>query len=103
MSDNLHNTKEIGVRKALGALTGKIMSMVNMQFIKLVLLANLVACPVSRYFMSRWLIDYPYRVDIGIWAFAAGAATALIIAIASVSYQSYKASAINPVVSLRYE
>jgi putative ABC transport system permease protein len=96
-------TKEMGIRKAFGATTAKVMSLINKEFIKLVIIANIIAWPVVWYFMNEWLQNYPYRVDLSLWIFLAGAFLALFIAQLSVSYQSYKAAMTNPAKSLRYE
>ena len=77
--------------------------MLSKQFTKLVLVANCIAWPVAYYFMNRWLNNFAYRIDIGIWTFVLSGALALVIAFLTVSYQSIKAAVANPVESLRYE
>ena len=96
-------TKEIGIRKVLGASVGGIVIMLSKQFTKWVLVANCIAWPVAYYFMNRWLNNFAYRIDIGIWTFVLSGALALVIAFLTVSYQSIKAAVANPVESLRYE
>jgi putative ABC transport system permease protein len=96
-------TKEIGIRKVLGASVGGIVLMLSRQFTKWVLLANCIAWPVSYYIMLRWLKNFAYRTNIGIWPFVLSGAFALLIAYLTVSYQSIKAAIANPVKSLRYE
>ncbi len=96
-------TKEIGIRKVLGASVGGIVLMLSKQFTKWVVLANFIAWPVAYYFMDRWLKNFAYRIDIGIWTFVLSAVLVLLIAIMTVSYQSIKAAVANPVDSLRYE
>jgi len=96
-------TKEIGIRKVLGASVGGIVLMLSRQFTKWVLLANCIAWPAAYYLMDRWLKNFAYRVDIGVWTFVLSGALALVIAFLTVSYQSIKAAAANPVDSLRYE
>ncbi len=96
-------TKEIGIRKVLGASVGGIVLMLSKQFTKWILLANGIAWPVAYYFMDRWLKNFAFRVDIGIWTFVLSGVLVLLVAILTVSYQSIKAAAANPVDSLRYE
>ncbi len=96
-------TKEIGIRKVLGASVGGIVLMLSRQFTKWVLLANCVAWPVAYYFMFKWLKNFAYRTSIGIWPFVLSGAFALMIAFLTVSYQSIRAAVANPVKSLRYE
>ncbi len=99
----LQRTKEIGIRKVLGASTGNIVLRLSSEFVVLVVLAGLVACPLAYYAMSRWLLSFAYRISIELWLLFLAAGLALIIALATVSYQSIRAAAANPVDSLRYE
>lgn len=96
-------TKEIGIRKVLGASLAGIVVLLNKQFTKWILIANLVAWPVAYYAMSKWLRGFAYRINLGIGTFALAAALALAIAVGTVSYQSIKAALTNPADSLRYE
>ncbi|HNM14593.1 MAG TPA: cell division protein FtsX [bacterium] len=96
-------TKEIGIRKVLGASIPKIIIMLSTEFLKLVLLSNIIAWPVAYFLMSRWLQDFAFRVDIGIMTFILAGTTALCIALITVSYQAIKASSANPVDALKYE
>ncbi len=96
-------TKEIGIRKVLGASVGGIVLMLSKQFTKWVLLANCIAWPVAYYFMDKWLKNFAFRIDIGIWTFVLSGFFVLLVAILTVSYQSIKAAAANPVDSLMYE
>ena len=96
-------TKEIGVRKVLGAGVTTIVMMLSKEFTKWVLLANLIALPVAYYVMNRWLQNYAYRIEIGFEVLLFTAAVAFMIALFTVSYQSIKAALANPVESLRYE
>ena len=96
-------TKEIGVRKVLGASVLGIAALLWKQFIKLVLIANIIAWPIAFYIMNRWLQNFVYRIDIKIWMFLLSAFVALAVALMTVSYQSVKAALANPIDSLRYE
>jgi putative ABC transport system permease protein len=96
-------TKEIGIRKVLGATVSGIMILLNKDFIKWVLIANLIAWPLAYYVMNKWLQSFAYRISLNIWMFLPAAAVALVIALLTVSYQSIKAAISNPVDSLRYE
>jgi ABC-type antimicrobial peptide transport system permease subunit len=96
-------TKEIGIRKVLGASQWKIISLFSMNFTKLVIIANAVAWPTAYVIMQRWLQDYAYRTTIGIWVFVLAGGLGLFIALLSVGYQTLRAATANPVDSLRYE
>ena len=96
-------TKEIGIRKALGASIGKIILLLSKEFLIWIIIANIVAWPLAWFIMNKWLQNFAYRVNIGIWIFVLSASLALIIALVTVSYQSIKAAVANPVESLRYE
>jgi putative ABC transport system permease protein len=101
MAEN--RTKEIGVRKVLGASIGTITILLSKDFLKLVIVAFLIASPIAWYAMSSWLQNYTYRVSIGWWVFAAAGLLSGLIAVITVSYQSIKAAMANPVKSLRTE
>ncbi|AHM62859.1 hypothetical protein D770_23070 [Flammeovirgaceae bacterium 311] len=96
-------TKEIGIRKVLGASVQNITLLISRDFVKLVLLAIVIAMPIAWYFMEGWLQDFAYRINISWWIFAAAGLLALAIALATVSYQAIKAARINPVKNLRTE
>lgn len=96
-------TKEIGVRKVLGASVGGIVVLLSKDFARLVGIAFVVAVPVAYLAMDRWLNDFAYRIDIGINTFVVAGILALVIAVLTVSYQSIKSALANPVKSLRYE
>ena len=95
--------KEIGVRKVLGASVFGLWRLMSKDFVALVIIALLIATPVSYYFMQGWLQHYTYRAEISWWIFAATAAGAVIITLLTVSYQSIKAALANPVKSLKTE
>jgi putative ABC transport system permease protein len=96
-------TKEIGIRKILGADPGRIAVLLSKDFLKWVAAANLIAVPVAYYAMSRWLEGYAYRTGISAWVFIGAGASALGIALLTISAHSVRAAASNPAESLRYE
>ncbi|HEX6168467.1 MAG TPA: ABC transporter permease [Chitinophagaceae bacterium] len=96
-------TKEIGIRKVLGASVTGIVRMLSKDFLKLVLIATIIAFPVAWWLMHTWLDDFAYRIDIGWWVFAVAGIAALLIALLTISFQSIKAAIANPVKSLRTE
>ena len=96
-------TKEIGVRKVLGASVTSIVALLSKDFFKLVLIAIVIASPLAWYAMNRWLQDFAYKVDIEWWVFALAGTLAVGIALLTVSFQSVKAALTNPVKSLRTE
>jgi putative ABC transport system permease protein len=97
-----HNSKE-GRGKVLGASRGGLVGLINKEFLLLVVLGNVVAWPVARYAMNRWLQGFAYRVEIGFDIFALAGAVALLIALLTVSTQAIKAALANPVEAPRYE
>jgi len=96
-------TKEIGVRKVLGASIPLIVYLITKDFFKWVLMANIIAWPLAWMAMSRWLQNFAYRVDIGMEAFVLSACFSMVIAWLAIGYQSIKAATTNPVKALRYE
>ena len=95
--------KEVGIRKVLGATVGNIVYLFSKEFIILIAIAFAIATPLAWYFMHQWLQDYAYRIDIDWWVFAASGLVAIIIALATISFQAIKAAVANPVKSLRTE
>jgi len=96
-------TREIGVRKVMGATVSKIIILLSREFAKWVLVANIIAWPVTYFAMNKWLDNFAYRVNIGWIAFLLTALLTSMIALLTVSYQSIKAAVANPADSLRYE
>lgn len=96
-------TKEIGIRKVLGATTRGIVSLLSRETVQLVVLANLVACPVAYFIMQRWLQNFAYRIELSPAIFALSCLVTILLALATVSYRSLKAAVANPVNALRYE
>jgi ABC-type antimicrobial peptide transport system permease subunit len=99
----LRRTKEIGVRKVLGAPISGIVILLTKEFSKWVLLANVVAWPLAYWAMNSWLKDFPYRMEIKPWIFLLSGFLTFLISILTISYQTVKSALANPVDSLRYE
>ena len=96
-------TKEIGIRKVLGASVQNVVTMLSKDFLKLVMIASLIAFPVAWYAMNKWLQDFAYKTDISWWVFALSTGAVCAIALFTISFQSLKAAMTNPVESLRSE
>lgn len=96
-------TKEVGIRKVLGSSVSRIIVLLTKEFTLLVLLANVIAWPVTWYLLIKWEKDFLYQAPVDFWIFPAAGAVALIVALLTVGYQSAKAAASNPIDSLRYE
>jgi putative ABC transport system permease protein len=96
-------TKEIGIRKVLGASVSQLIKMLSREFVKLVLIASLISFPVAWWAMNRWLQSFAYRINISWWVFAIAGLTGLFIALITVSFQAIKAAVANPTKSLRTE
>jgi putative ABC transport system permease protein len=96
-------TKEIGIRKVLGANIPGIVALLSREFLQLVLIASVIAFPVAWWAMNKWLQDFAYRIHIQWWMFAAAGVTALLIALITISFEAIKAAVVNPVQSLRTE
>ncbi|GAB3528378.1 ABC transporter permease [Pontibacter brevis] len=95
--------KEIGIRKVLGAETSSIVTLLSKDFLKLVLVAALIAFPLAWCAMQEWLQDFAYRIDIPVWVFLAAGIVAALLAFVTISYQALKAAAANPVTNLKME
>ena len=99
----LRRTKEIGIRKVLGASISGVVVLLTKEFSKWVIVANLTAWPLSYFALNQWLQEFPYRTDIKLWVFVGTGLMTFMIAILTVSYQSLRAALSNPADSLRYE
>ncbi len=96
-------TQEIGIRKALGATVSGILLLLSKDYVKLIVIAVVIAVPVVNYFIQDWLGGFAYRIDVGWWLFLLPALAVVLIALLSVSFQTVRAARRNPVDSLRYE
>lgn len=99
----VQRTKEIGVRKVLGASVPNVLLLLTKEFLKWILIANVIAWPIAYYFMNNWLKDFAYRIEISWWVFFLAGGIALLIALFTILFQAIKAAIANPVDSLRYE
>jgi len=95
--------KEVGIRKVLGATAANIVYLFSKEFVALVAIAFLLSTPIAWYFVHQWLLQYVYRISISGWIFVFGGALALLVALATVSFQAFRAAAVNPVKNLRTE
>ncbi|KAA0989856.1 ABC transporter permease [Dyadobacter aurulentus] len=98
-----HRSKEVGIRKVLGASVTGIVALLSKDFLKLVMISVLLASPVGWFALNKWLDNYPYRTEVSWWIFALTGAGAIIITLVTVSFQAVKAALTNPVKSLRNE
>ena len=96
-------TKEIGIRKVCGASIPNLYMLLSKEFVKWVVVANIIAWPITYFMMHKWLQNFIYRIDITLWTFLFGGLLTLIIALILVSYQAVKTSAANPIDALKYE
>jgi putative ABC transport system permease protein len=96
-------TKEIGIRKVLGASVSGIISLLSKDFIRLVIVSIIIATPVAWWAMNKWLQTFAYRINISWWIFLVAGVIAILIAVITVSFQAIKAAVSNPVKSLRTE
>ena len=95
-------TREIGIRKVAGSSIRRILLLITREFFILVLIANLIAWPVAWYFMRNWLMDFPYKIKLGLSIFLISALLAMMIALLTVIYQAWRAASQNPADALRY-
>jgi putative ABC transport system permease protein len=95
--------KEIGIRKVLGASVRGIIAMLSKDFLKLVVIASIIAFPIAWFAMNKWLQDFAYRINISWWVFVIASVVAILIALLTISYQAIRAAIANPVKSLRTE
>jgi putative ABC transport system permease protein len=99
----LNRSKEIGIRKVLGASLPSIIKLLSGDFIKLVAIALIIASPVAWYFMNNWLQEFAYRISISWWVFIVAGSFSIVIAFITIGFQAIKAAIANPVKSLRTE
>ena len=99
----VRRTKEIGIRKAMGASVENIFLLLSKEFIKWVLIAVIIACPIAWFLMDKWLQGFAYRINLGVDIFLIAALISLVIALATVAWQSLKSALENPINALRYE
>ncbi len=99
----IQRTKEIGIRKVLGASIGQIVRLLSRDFIRLVLIASIIAIPIAYFAMKEWLNSYAYRISLNGWIFALPFGIVLLIALLTVSFQTIRAALMNPVKSLQNE
>jgi putative ABC transport system permease protein len=98
-----NRTKEIGIRKVNAAKTFQILAMLNQDLLKLVVIAFLIATPFAYYIMHQWLQNFAYKTELSWWIFALAGILAFVVALLTVSWQSWRVAARNPVEALRYE
>ncbi|MGY0037873.1 ABC transporter permease [Pedobacter sp. NJ-S-72] len=96
-------TKEMAIRKVLGASVLELVTMLNTSFVLMIFLANLIAWPVAYIFIKKWLSGYTYRIELSVWPFALAMLISLGITLITVSFRSYKAAKTNPIDALKYE
>jgi len=99
----LQRTKEIGIRKVMGASVQNLLFILSKDFLKLVVIAFIIAVPVTWWIMHNWLQDFAYRINISVWVFIVAGAASFVIALVTISFQAIRAAMANPVKSLRTE
>jgi len=99
----MQRTREIGIRKVMGASVSNIINLLSKEFLKLVIISFFIAAPVAWYLMNKWLLDFAYRTVISWWVFAGAGMLAVLIALLTISFQAFKAAVANPVKALRTE
>jgi putative ABC transport system permease protein len=101
--NTLQRTKEIGIRKVMGASVGNILTLLSKEIIVLIVVSNLIAWPVAWYFMSQWLNTFAYHIEMDALLYILAACMAIVVALLTVSSQTVKAALSNPAKTLRYE
>ena len=99
----VRRTKEIGIRKAFGASVHSIFLMLSKEFVKWVLIAVIIACPIAWFLMDKWLQGFAYKINLGMDIFLLAALISLVIALVTVAWQSLKSALENPIKALRHE
>ena len=94
---------EIGIRKVLGASIGNIMNNISVEFLKLVLIANVIAWPVSYFAINKWLVNFPYKISLHLSVFIIAGLAALVISSITILYIVFRSASSNPIESIRYE